>query len=92
MQDTLIRRDASNIFSDILKENTYAQKVGSFLKDTNTKANALLAYWGAETVIDTILSVALFASGSYFLAFLAFALAAYRSYAILGVLSDIRYL
>jgi len=92
MTTTIVNHTTSNIFLDVLKENTYAQKVSSFLKDTNTKANALLAYWGAETVIDSILATAFFASGSYFLAFLAFALAAFRSYAILGVLSDIRYL
>jgi hypothetical protein len=76
---------------DVLKENRYAQKAVSFLKDTNTKANALLAYWGAETIIDAVIAFSLFVSGSYFLAFMAFALASYRTYAILGLLSDMRY-
>lgn len=91
MTTLTINRSTSNIFSDVFKENKYAQKVSAFVKDTNTKANALLAYWGAETVIDAMLATALFMSGSYFLAFLAFALATYRTYAILGVLSDMRY-
>jgi len=92
MTTLTINHSTSNIFSDVFKDNAYAQKISSFLKDTNTKSNALLAYWGAETVIDAILATAFFASGSYLLAFLAFALAAYRSYAILGLLSDIQYL
>lgn len=92
MTTLTINPSTSSIFSDVFKENKYAQKVKSFVKDTNTKANALLGYWGAETVIDAILAVSLFISGSYFLAFMAFALAAYRTYAILGVLSDMRQL
>lgn len=92
MKTLTINHSTSSIFSDVFKDNTYAQKVSSFLKDTNTKSNALLAYWGAETVIDAILATAFFTAGAYLLAFLAFALAAYRSYAILGVLSDIQYL
>lgn len=92
MTTLTINSSTSSIFSDVFKENKYAQKVKSFVKDTNTKANALLGYWGAETVIDVILAVSLFISGSYFLAFMAFALAAYRTYAILGVLSDMRQL
>lgn len=91
MTNMTISPSTSSIFADIFKDNKYTEKVKNFVKDTNTKANALLAYWGAETVIDIFLFTALFVSGSYFLAFLAFALAAYRTYAILGVLSDMRY-
>jgi len=83
----------SSLFSEVFKPKTktYTNKVADFIKDKNTKANALLAYWGAETIIDALLSVSLFLSGAYILSFLAFALAAYRTYAILGVLSDVRY-
>lgn len=93
MQTLTLNNSTSSIFSDIFKSKniSYVQKTKAFLKDKNTKANALLAYWGAETIIDGIIAFSLFMSGSYFLSFLAFALAAYRTYAILGVLSDIKY-
>jgi len=93
MSTLTINNSTSNLFTDIFKVNkpTYIQKASTFLKDKNTKANALLAYWGAETVIDSVLAFALFAAGSYLLSFLAFALAAYRTYAILGVLSDLKH-
>ena len=93
MKTLTLNNSTSSIFSDIFKsKNTgYVQKASTFLRDKNTKANALLAYWGAETVIDGVLAFALFLSGTYFLSFLAFALAAYRTYAILGVLSDIKH-
>jgi hypothetical protein len=92
MSTLTINNSTSNLFTDIFKVNkpVYIQKVSNFIKDKNTKANALLAYWGAETIIDSVLAFALFVSGTYLLSFLAFALAAYRTYAILGVLSDIK--
>lgn len=80
--------------SSIFKSNniSYVDNAFKFLRNKNTKSNALLAYWGAETIIDGVLTIALFMSGAYLLSILAFALAAYRTYAVLGVLFDIRYI
>lgn len=93
MSTLMLTPSTSSIFSDIfkVKQSKYFNKLSAFVKDTNTKANALLAYWGAETIIDAVLATTLFVSGAYFFAFLAFVLTAYRTYAILGVLSDMRY-
>jgi hypothetical protein len=87
----------TSIFYDVFrvkedkKKDKYFQKVIDFVKDTNTKSNALLAYWGAETIIDALVAITFFMSGSYLLAFLAFMLATYRTYAIFGVLSNVKH-
>lgn len=68
-------------------ENAFV-KIYDFLNDKNTKSNALLGYWGAETIVDSVLVAAFVSAGLYFMAFLATALMIYRTYAILGVLFE----